>query len=134
MTSFTMSFVKTFFSLFPPSDPGVRRVEPAEAAQLVRDKKAVLVDVRQPGEWHAGVAQEAALLPLSDLTGPRLQWRPFLDQVGDREIILYCRSGSRSGQAAAILAAEGFKAANAGGFGDWQSANLPVRQPDRTAR
>jgi rhodanese-related sulfurtransferase len=75
------------------------------------------------------VAQKAVLLPLSDLTGPRLQWKPFLNQVGDREIILYCRSGSRSGQVAAILVAEGFKAANGGSLSAWHRAGLPVCTP-----
>jgi rhodanese-related sulfurtransferase len=115
--------------MFSPSGPGVRRVQPAEAAQLVRDKKAVLVDVRQPDEWSGGVVRGAALLPLSDLTGSRQQWRPFLNQVGDRKIILYCRSGARSGHAASLLAKEGFRTANAGGFGEWQAAGLPVDKP-----
>jgi rhodanese-related sulfurtransferase len=69
------------------------------------------------------------LLPLSDLTGTRQQWKPFLDQVGDREIILYCRSGVRSGRAASTLAKEGFRTANAGGFSDWVKAGLPVTSP-----
>jgi rhodanese-related sulfurtransferase len=129
MRSFTMNLLNSFISLFSPSDSGVRRVEPAEAARLVREKQAVLVDVREPAEWSGGVAQKAVLLPLSDLHGPRLQWKPFLNQIGDREIILYCHSGSRSGQAAAILAAEGFKAANAGSLRAWHRAGLPICKP-----
>jgi rhodanese-related sulfurtransferase len=118
------------FSLFTsPEGSGVRRVVPAEAAQRVGEKKAMLVDVREPDEWTDGVAAPAALLPLSDLTGPRQQWKPFLDQVGDREIILYCRSGVRSGRAASALSKEGFHTANAGGFSDWAKAGLPVTRP-----
>lgn len=110
-------------------------VAPAEAARRVADGKAVLVDVREPAEWaETGVAAPAALLPLSDLTGDRKQWREFLEIHRDQELILYCRSGHRAGRAAAILAGEGFKAANAGGFADWQSANLPVRKSDQPAR
>jgi rhodanese-related sulfurtransferase len=44
-------------------------------------------------------------------------------------IILYCRSGVRSGRAASTLAKGGFRTANAGGFGDWKAAGLPVRKP-----
>ena len=124
-----MNFLSSFFSMFSPSGSGVRRIEPLAAAQLVREKKALLVDVREPAEWSGGVAENAALLPLSDLTGTRRRWKPFLDRVGDREIILYCRSGARSGTAARILAAEGFQAANAGSLHAWHRAGLPVRPP-----
>jgi rhodanese-related sulfurtransferase len=115
--------------MFSPAGAGVRRVQPAEVAQLVRDKKAVLVDVREPAEWADGVAEPAELLPMSDLTGTRTQWKPFLAQVGEREIILYCRSGSRSGHVARILAAEGFKTANAGSVYAWHNAGLPMGRP-----
>lgn len=110
-------------------------VAPAEAAKRVADGKAVLIDVREPAEWaETGVAAPAALLPLSDLTGDRKQWKEFLEKNRDEELILYCRSGNRSGRAAKLLASEGFRTANAGGFGDWQSANLPVRKSDQPAR
>jgi rhodanese-related sulfurtransferase len=110
-------------------------VAPAEAARRVADGKAVLVDVREPAEWaETGVAAPAVLLPLSDLTGDRRQWKEFLEKNRDKELILYCRSGNRSGRAAAILGIEGFKTANAGGFRDWLSAGLPVRKSDQPAR
>lgn len=110
-------------------------VAPAEAAKRVADGKAVLIDVREPAEWaETGVAAPAALLPLSDLNGDRKQWKEFLEKNRDKELILYCRSGNRSGRAAAILAGEGFRTANAGGFSDWQAAGLPVRTSDQPAR
>ena len=124
-----MTLLNSFLSMFSPSDSGVRRVEPAETAQLVRENRAVLVDVREPAEWAGGVAQKAALLPLSDLAGPRLQWKPFLNHVGDREIILYCHSGARCGTAARMLVAEGFKVANGGSLRAWHRAGLPVCKP-----
>jgi rhodanese-related sulfurtransferase len=127
-----MNLLNQFLSLFSlpaANDSGVRRVAPLEAAQLVRQKKAVLVDVREPAEWAGGVAQKAALLPLSDLTGQRRLWQPFLKQVADRELILYCRSGARCGVAARILAGEGYKIASAGGLRAWHRAGLPVCAP-----
>jgi rhodanese-related sulfurtransferase len=124
-------FNQLFAFLTPSSAPGVRRVEPQEAARLVRERKAVLVDVREPAEWAGGVARKAALLPLSDLTGPRRLWRPFLEQVNGREIILYCRSGSRCGIAGRILVAEGFATANAGSLRAWDRAGLPVCKPGK---
>jgi rhodanese-related sulfurtransferase len=124
-----MSLLNLFLSLISPSASGVRRVQPADAAQLVREKKAVLVDVREPAEWSSGVALPATLLALSDLTGARRNWKPFLDKNRDKELIFYCRSGTRSGHAARLLASEGFRTANAGTFHGWQSAGLPSGRP-----
>ncbi len=104
-------------------------LSPLEAEKRVSAGSAILIDVREPGEWAAGVAKPALLLPLSDLTGGRTKWKPVLEQNRDKELLVYCRSGNRSGMAAGILRGEGFKVSNAGSFGAWQSAGLPTRQP-----
>lgn len=129
-----MNLIRRIFSLFSSSAtgaPAVRRVTPQETDRLVSEKKAVLVDVREPAEWARGVARRAVLLPFSDLMGPRHQWRSFLRQVDGREIILYCHSGARCGRAARVLAAEGYQTANAGSLHAWQRAGLPVCKPKR---
>jgi rhodanese-related sulfurtransferase len=124
-----MNVLSSFLSVFSPPASGVRSIEPQEAARLVRARQAVLVDVREPAEWSGGVAADAALLPLSDLTGARREWRPFLEQVAGREIILYCHSGARCRLVGRVLAGEGFKAATVGSLHAWQSAGLPVVRP-----
>lgn len=105
------------------------RLMPAECVARVRDGEALLVDVREPDEWADGIARSARLLPLSDLTGARVQWRPFLAEAGGREILLYCASGARSGIAARLLVAEGVRAANTGGLTAWLNAGWPVGKP-----
>lgn len=108
---------------------GSEFMDAAEAARRVEAGTAVLIDVREPAEWRAtGVAAPAVLLPLSDLRGERLQWKTFLEQNKGKELILYCRSGNRSGIAGGILAKEGLTVANAGAFSHWETAGLPVRQ------
>jgi rhodanese-related sulfurtransferase len=52
-----------------------------------------------------------------------------LEANKDKELILYCASGARSGVAASILRKEGFNAVNAGGLANWSRAGLPVRKP-----
>jgi rhodanese-related sulfurtransferase len=105
------------------------KIAPAEAARLVAEKKAVLVDVREPSEWAAsGVAAPAVLLPKSDFDGEQRQWKEFLAANRDKQIILYCRSGARSGVVAEALGKQGLDVANAGGFKDWADAGLPTRQ------
>ena len=104
-------------------------MKPQEAARLVETGEAVLIDVREPGEWAGGVAAPALLLSLSDLRGSRRQWAPALEQHRGKTLLLYCASGMRSGTAARQLLTEGHIAKNVGGFGRWARAGLPTRQP-----
>jgi rhodanese-related sulfurtransferase len=115
---------------------GVEKIAPADAAKLVAEGKAVLVDVREPAEWlESGVAAPAVLLPKSEFDADRIgEWKDFLAKVGDKEIITYCRSGKRSDVVATALEKEGHKVANAGGFKDWQAAGLPTRKPGEPAK
>ena len=109
---------------------GASTLTPAEASAKLEGGNAVLIDVREPDEWAAtGVAEPAVLLPLSDLRGERKQWKAFLDANRGKELLIYCRTGRRSGMAAAILSKEGFATGNVGGFNDWQKAGLPTRKP-----
>jgi rhodanese-related sulfurtransferase len=108
----------------------VSKITPTDAAKLVASGKAVVVDVREPSEWaETGVVTGAVLLPKSDFDAKQALWKPFLEKVGDKEIILYCRSGRRAGAIAAILAEKGYKVANAGGLDDWTAAGQPVQKP-----
>jgi rhodanese-related sulfurtransferase len=105
------------------------RFTPAECAARVRSGEALLVDVREPSEWSSGVAESAAMLPLSDLNGERVLWQEFLAKVGNREVLLYCAAGARSGIAARLLVAEGVRAANAGALREWSAAGWPIIKP-----
>jgi len=126
MRRLLLLFILGFSTLFAAE---VAKITPAAAAQLVADGKAVLVDIREPAEWaEAGVAAPAVLLPKSDFDGDKHQWKDFLAKVGDKQIILYCRSGRRAEAVGQALAAEGRAVANAGGMKDWVAAGLPTRE------
>lgn len=101
-------------------------LEPEQAKAPLKSGDAVLIDVRESGEWAGGVARDAVLLSLSDLRGPRTQWGPFLKKYRDKQLLLYCHSGARSGLAARTLTKEGFNAVNTGGLGRWQASGWPV--------
>lgn len=120
-----MNLFKLLKSMFTPAPC----LSPAECAPRVRSGAALLIDVREPGEWSGGVAQSAQLLPLSDLTGARTKWKEFLAEAAGREVLLYCASGGRSGLAARILVAEGVRAANTGGLADWLDTGWPAAKP-----
>ena len=126
LRSFLPSFLLTATLAFAADVP---KIAPTEAAKLVADGKAVLVDVREAKEWaETGVAKPAVLLAKSDFDGAQKDWKPFLEKNAGKEVILYCRSGGRAGVVGAALAAQGVKVASVGGFKDWEAAGLPVRK------
>lgn len=75
---------------------------PPENAEVLRDLvasgEAKLIDVRTPREFQANGLEGAVNIPLQELT-QRYQ------EMGapDEPVVLYCRSGNRSGQAKAYL-------------------------------
>ena len=102
------------------ADAAVPTVDAAEAGALVRDG-ALLLDVREPDEWHAGHAPGATWIPLARL-GAEHRSLP-----NNRPVLAICRVGGRSAQAVAALLGTGLDARNvAGGMQAWAAAGLPV--------
>lgn len=93
-----------------------------QAARLVAEQGAALVDVREPGEWDAGHAPGALHVPL-DQVPERVAEIP----TPPTTVVVVCRSGYRSALAAAWLRGQGRDAVNlAGGLLDWAQAGLPL--------
>ena len=74
----------------------------------ISDKKAVLVDVREKGEWDDGHLRDATLLPLSEI--PEKVSAKMLEKQFPKGTVLYlhCASGRRCLQAADSLRKEGY--------------------------
>lgn len=105
---------------------GADRVTVDEAHRRTQgaDAPAVLLDVREQGEWDAGHAPGAVHAPLSGLTaGAGLP-----KAVQGRPLVVVCRSGKRSQQAAGLLARRGIAGVVdvKGGMTEWAAAGLPV--------
>src|SRR4051794_20714146 len=82
---------------------------------------AFLLDVREDLEWNAGHAPEAKHVPLGALT------RSLDSLPNDCEIVVVCKVGGRSSQAAAFLQQQGFNSVNLdGGMLAWASAGFPI--------
>lgn len=97
-----------------------RVIGPTEAQEAM-ERGAVLLDVREPDEWRSGHAPKARHIPLAQLTS-RAGELPR-----NREILIVCRSGTRSARAAKVLAAQRGDVANVkGGMSAWARAGLPV--------
>jgi rhodanese-related sulfurtransferase len=114
------------WSFFGNRFRGVKEVGPAGALQLINHKSALILDVRQPGEFEEGHILNAKLIPLGSLK-ERLG---ELEKYRDKSIVVVCRSGNRSGTACFILGRQGFLQAYnlAGGMLSWQKNNLPVEK------
>jgi phage shock protein E len=91
--------------------------DPAALAKLVAEKTEpdVLVDVRTPEEYAAGHIPGALNIPYDTIAGNN----PAKEK--DALVILYCRSGNRSGIAKRTLDAQGFtRVENFGAVGRWK--------------
>ena len=77
---------------------------------------AMLYDVRTSEEYNAGHFDKATLWPVEDMEKGKLP-----DVPKDTKLYVYCRSGNRSSQAAAILKDAGYtNIADLGGLPDVQ--------------
>ena len=77
-------------------------IESSSARTMVQEG-ALLVDVRTPGEFGQKHIEGALNIPLQELEARVAEF----GEKG-RVIVLYCRSGNRSGQAKTILEARGY--------------------------
>ena len=84
-------------------------------AMLEKDgRKVVLLDVREPQEWEICHLEGAILIPLQELPSRLNQLDLTL------EYVVYCKTGTRSAQAARIMRAAGFRVHNLrGGINAW---------------
>ena len=75
-----------------------------QLAERIQNKTApTLIDVREPNEYNYARLPGAILKPLGGI----YQWAQELDK--EQEYVLYCHTGSRSGQATFMLERMGFK-------------------------
>jgi rhodanese-related sulfurtransferase len=86
--------------------------------RLQKGEQLHLVDVREPHE-HAEFNIGGILYPLGKVQSMQVD---ELEDLKNDEVIVYCRSGNRSGQAAMILDMLGFKNTKnlVGGMMGWQ--------------
>jgi rhodanese-related sulfurtransferase len=106
----------------------LKTITPEEAARLLREEGATLVDVREPDEHARERIPGAQNLPLSRLEEAELA----LHQ--GRPVLFHCRSGARTeGNAARLAARCGTVEAYvvAGGLEAWKRAGLPVAEDRR---
>lgn len=84
-----------------------------ESVKEFIDKGAVIIDVRTVGEYRDGHIKGSKNIPLDTIFSKVNEIKRM-----EKPVIVCCRSGMRSGQAASILKNSGIEVMNGGG---WQS-------------
>jgi phage shock protein E len=90
----------------------------AETAWQWIDQDAVVIDVRTVGEFESGHLEGALNIPVQEIARVDLS---FVKK--DQPVVVYCRSGNRSGSAQQILQSKGYNQVhNGGGLDEMLSA------------
>ena len=99
----------------------IQNLDATAVKQLLAQNSAVLVDVREAGEYAREHIAGAKLIPLSQLNAETLP--------REKPLVLCCASGMRSQTAARRLLQAGFTfvAHLHGGLAAWKAAGLPTQ-------
>lgn len=108
-----------------PQTGGYGAVRPEQVAARLNDAR--IIDVREPNEFVDELAHihGAELVPLATVARASARWRK------EDALVVVCRSGRRSEQAAKTLASAGFRRVMnmVGGMLAWNEARLPTARP-----
>lgn len=104
------------------TEPEIPAVSVEEAARRLANGVRLL-DVREQNEWDEAHIEGTELMPMSTIN----DW--YADVEPGAEILVFCRSGSRSAKVAhALITQAGFTNVTnvAGGIVAWHKADLPL--------
>ena len=116
-----------FLKLVEDAKTRIRELDVAQTrARLNANPHALLIDVREDNEWHAGHAASAEHL------GRGIIERDIEQRVPDHdtELILYCGGGYRSALAADSLLRMGYEYVYSmeGGWKAWKESGAPIEE------
>lgn len=105
---------------------GSSSVGPQQAVMLINRKNAVVVDVRDKKEFESGHIVDSINIPAAKLK----QRMTELKKHKEKPVVVVCKLGQHSGEAAKMLLeaghAEVFKLS--GGLTEWKAQSLPLVQ------
>ncbi|MFA6789144.1 MAG: rhodanese-like domain-containing protein [Arcobacteraceae bacterium] len=143
MKKIVVAFLVTLSSLFAQLDLSNASLYKADidskTAYEMQQKGALIIDVRTQREFEFSRPKDAINIPVFyEKSGQRVFNQDFVEQVDyalkgnhDKEVILICRSGSRTKFASNLLANEGFSNVyniQQGFTYDWAKTELPVEK------
>jgi len=103
-----------------------KEVGTLEAVQLINRRDALVLDVRDTGEFAAGHIANAKHIPEAQLAGRIRE----LEKHKSRPILVSCKTGTRAPVVSGVLRKHGFTEVFAlrGGIAAWQQASLPLEK------
>ena len=95
----------------------VPSISSKESMELLSDKNYEFLDVRTASEYASGHIPNSLHIPLQEIQGRISE----LENIKDKNIIVYCRSGARSSMASKSLLKNGYNVLNlSGGISGWE--------------
>ena len=103
---------------------GGNRLSTLQATQLINQRDAVVLDIRDQADFARGHIANAKNLPAKALDERKAE----IDKLKDTPVIVSCDTGMRAGASAEKLKALGIKEVFIlqGGLNAWREAGLPV--------
>ena len=100
------------------------QLSPVEATLLINREDAIILDVREQGEYAQGHIPKARHIPAGEMERRSKE----MEKWKDHPVILCCATGARSNSAAGTLRKAGFNRIYnlRGGMMEWQKAGQPV--------
>lgn len=105
-----------------------KRLTPQGLTQLVNGEGAVVVDLREQGEYDQGHIVDAVNIPFKSLQGgaDNDPYSAFETYQG-KAIVVVCKMGQHASHVSKQLAQKGYDVYRlGGGLMEWQSAQLPL--------
>jgi phage shock protein E len=107
-------------------EPDQAAAEPIRDAtvawRMVNEQEAPLFDVRSQGEFDEGHVEGAALIPHDEISDRLAEVDAAVGGDKSKGVVVYCRSGNRSGKAQQTLLDAGYtNVVNAGGLSEWRT-------------
>ena len=129
MVLFGLALTSAGMLLFPLFTRGMRpgaEVGPAEAVTLINRKDAVVIDVRDEGEFNSGHINNARHIPENQLADRMKE----LEKFKAKPVIVSCAMGRRASVAVDALKKQGFAdvVALRGGISAWSQAGMPLEK------
>lgn len=92
----------------------IESIDTSEVKEIIdnKDEDYILIDVREESEYSEGHIFNSVNVPLGDIS--------TINYSKDKTIIVYCRSGARSHEAAVKLKDMGYKVKDMGGIVNWK--------------